>query len=150
MPNGKQYLMTSSWMHMNMALFCYVPMARRDGFTFAYLHTQPTILKSKHYCSLQLPTLTCSRILMASIRNLGDCPCPRCKIKLFRVHNLGMSMDRTQRRTQARVDDEIRRKNVLKARSLIYKHGHIINSAEIERLLKPESLVPTAVSLFIY
>lgn len=82
---------------------------------------------------------------MASIRNLGDCPCPRCKIKLSKVHNLGMPMDRTQRRTQARFDDDIRRQKISEAREHIYEEGYIVNSAEIERQLKPESLVPTAV-----
>lgn len=85
------------------------------------------------------------RILMASIRNLGDCPCPRCKIKLAKVHNIGMPMDRIQRRTQARFDDDARRKKVSTAQALIYKEGHNVNSADIERQLKPESLVPTAV-----
>lgn len=86
---------------------------------------------------------------MASIRNLGDCPCPRCKIKLSKVHNFGMPMDRIQRRTQARTDDSARREKVEKAQGLIYQGGHIINSAEIERQLKSESLVPTGVSVML-
>lgn len=86
------------------------------------------------------------RILIASIRNLGNCPCPRCEIELSKVHNVGMPLDRKQRRTKARHDNTSRRDDIRDARALIYDHGHLVNSAEVERMLKPKSLVPTAVS----
>lgn len=87
---------------------------------------------------------------MASIRNLGDCPCPRCEINLSRVHNVGMPLDRTQRRTKARYDDASRRAKVDSARELIYEHGHLVNSAQVERILKSRSLVPTKVRDMIH
>lgn len=88
------------------------------------------------------------RILMASIRNLGNCPCPRCEIQLSRVHNVGMPLDRIQRRTKARFDDDPRRYAVSRARALIYEKGHLVNSAQVERLLKPRCFVPTNVRVF--
>lgn len=83
---------------------------------------------------------------MVSIRNLGDFPCPRCKVPLSEVHNIGTPLDRSERKSKARVDDSARRDKVKDARSLINDYGHLVNSAEVERLLKPESLVPTSVS----
>lgn len=56
-----------------------------------------------------------------------------------------MSLDRTQRRTKARYDNISRKVKVDSARALIYEKGHLVNSAQVERLLKPQSLVPTAV-----
>ena len=90
------------------------------------------------------------RILIASIRNLGACPCPRCLIPLNRVHNLGMSRDMIQRRTLARVDDINRRYKVLAARRVIYEKHYQINSAAVEGLLRDESLVPTLVRDWVH
>lgn len=90
------------------------------------------------------------RILLASIRNLGNCPCPRCEIELSKVHNIGMPLDRKQRRTKARIDNAVRQDQVNCARKLIYEEGYLVNSAHVERLLKPKSLVPTSVCGFVY
>jgi hypothetical protein len=98
---------------------------------------------------LSLRTASCltvnCRILLASIRNLGLCPCPRCLVPLSRVHNMGMIMDMRQRKTLARVDDAQRRSNVANARRFIYDGQHLVDGVAVENLLKKESLVPTAV-----
>ena len=86
-----------------------------------------------------------NRILIASIRNLGNCPCPRCLIPLNRVHNLGMARDRTQRVTLARVDNSQRRNKISTARTLIYEKNLQVNCTAVEDLLKEMSLVPTTV-----
>jgi hypothetical protein len=86
-----------------------------------------------------------TRILIAGIRNLGKCPCPRCLIPLSRVHNLGMARDMAQRETMARVDDIHRRSSVNTARQLIYEKNYRVNSAAVENILRDKSLVPTAV-----
>jgi hypothetical protein len=88
------------------------------------------------------------RILIASIRNLGRCPCPRCLIPLDRVANMGMRRDMTQRETLARIDDVHRRSRVAAARESIYEKNLSINGVGVERLLYEDSLVPTAVSDF--
>ena len=89
------------------------------------------------------------RILLASIRNLGACPCPRCLIPLSRVHNLGMIRDMSQRVTMARVDDNSRQGKVYAARRLMYEKQYRVNGAAIESLLKDQSLVPTSVRVLL-
>jgi hypothetical protein len=82
---------------------------------------------------------------MASIRNLGKCPCPRCLIPKSRIHNLGLARDMMQRVTMHRVDDHQRRSKISSARDLIYKKNMKVNSAAIETLLGENSWVPTTV-----
>ena len=87
------------------------------------------------------------RIIIAGIRNLGLCPCPRCLIPMDRVPNMGMHRDLSQRVSLARVDDVRRRSRLEAAREAIYEHNNAVDGAAIERLLKDDSLVPTAVSI---
>lgn len=91
--------------------------------------------------------MTCNaRILIAGIRNLGKCPCPRCLIPLSDVYRLGMARDMTQRQTMARVDNVQRRSRVYAARKVIYEKNLQVNSAVVENMLQDMSLVPTAVN----
>ncbi|KAH7919882.1 hypothetical protein BV22DRAFT_1022211, partial [Leucogyrophana mollusca] len=83
------------------------------------------------------------KILLACIRNRGGCPCPRCLIPLCRIQNLGMTRDMSQRKTLARLDDGHRQAAISNARKLIYEQGYAVDSAAVDRLLKPHSLVPT-------
>jgi hypothetical protein len=85
------------------------------------------------------------RILIASIRNLGRCPCPRCLIPLDRVIDMGKRRDMTQRGTLARIDDMSRRNRIDSAREIIYEKNYAVDSNPVENLLKVDSLVPTAV-----
>ena len=86
------------------------------------------------------------RVIVSSIRDLGGCPCPRCLIPMSRVYRMGMVQDMKERKTLARVDDEIRRRKVELARDIIYNKNYAVDNANVEAILKPESLVPTAVS----
>jgi hypothetical protein len=83
---------------------------------------------------------------MTLIRHLGKCPCPRCTIPLAKAHLLGMKSDRNARITKTRFDDQRRRDLISTARKAIYEQKFDVGSAAVERLLKPESLVPTSVS----
>jgi hypothetical protein len=85
------------------------------------------------------------RILLASIRNMGICPCPRCLIPLSHAHCFGMARDTAQRTTIVRVDNQTRQNKVYAARRLIYEKQYRVNAAAIEGLLKDESLVATSV-----
>ena len=85
------------------------------------------------------------RILIASIHNLGNCPCPRCLIPLSHVHNLGTTRDMAQRIMLARADNIQRSIRVSATRGLIYEKNLQVNSAAVENLLQEMSLVPTAV-----
>lgn len=85
------------------------------------------------------------RTLLATIRDQGRCPCPRCLIPMSRVHNLGMPRDMQQRETLARVDDDTRRGKVCEARDIIYKQKYAVDNENVEAILQGESLVPTSV-----
>lgn len=94
------------------------------------------------------------RALLASIRNLGDCPCPRCLTPLTLAHEFGTPQDKLRRVNEPRIDDKHRQKKVSGARKLIYgklgvkkNANYAVNSAAVERLLKEQSLVPTDVCL---
>ncbi|KAG6906039.1 hypothetical protein DXG01_016189 [Tephrocybe rancida] len=84
-----------------------------------------------------------SRALMATVRQLGGCPCPRCKIPKKMLHMVGNSTDRVARIESERWDDDDRRKRIAKSRSMIYGTNLAVDSTAVERELKPESLVPT-------
>ncbi|KAF8227180.1 hypothetical protein L208DRAFT_1298201 [Tricholoma matsutake] len=84
-------------------------------------------------------------ILIASIHNLGRCPCPCCLIPLDCVSNMGMHQDMTQRRTLARIDDVKWCNRVETAHEKIYEQGYVVDSMAVEDLLQEDSLVPTAV-----
>ncbi|KAH7904506.1 hypothetical protein BJ138DRAFT_1019068 [Hygrophoropsis aurantiaca] len=83
------------------------------------------------------------KILLSSVRNHGACPCPRCLIPLSRLRNLGMARDKKERKTLARKDDAPRQNAIAIARTHIYNTDHQVNSTAVERLLKPQSLVPS-------
>lgn len=86
------------------------------------------------------------RVLLATIRNLGDCPCPRCYVRKHEIHKLGTVQDIDLRKTKARVDDEARRGRVTLARDFIYgDHRSTVNSNAVENVLKERSEVPTLV-----
>lgn len=62
------------------------------------------------------------------------------------MNQIGTKRDTKQRETLARVDNPSRRAKVGSARHLIYESNFAVDSAAVERLLKPDSLVPTEVS----
>jgi hypothetical protein len=86
------------------------------------------------------------RIILASIRNMGRCACPRCLIPMSRFQNVGKTRDMQQRVSLQRVDDEVKRSTVATAREIIYQKKYAVDNENVETLLKPQSLVPTAVS----
>lgn len=89
-----------------------------------------------------------SRVLIATIRQLGGCPCPRCLAPATQLHKLGLSCDRQQRLLLVR-SDASRTCLVADARKLIYDKNYGVDSTAVELLLKLESWVPTAVSVTI-
>jgi hypothetical protein len=77
---------------------------------------------------------------------MGTFPCPQCLIPLSRVQNLGTILDRKQRKSMARVDDEIRRDKIRTAREIIYQKNYAVDNEHVEAILMGQSLVPTIVS----
>lgn len=63
---------------------------------------------------------------------------------------MGTPEDMQRRLQLARVDDEAHRSNVKRARDLIFKKNHAVSSDDVEKLLKPTSSTPTAVSKYIF
>jgi hypothetical protein len=123
-------------------------MASNVASTLAYSRILQTTQRSKSRCAEAFAfgeTNTSYRVIIASIRNLGRCPCPRCLIPLDRAANMGMQRDMTQRKNLARIDDANRRDRVKAAREHIYEKSNGINSKGVENLLQETSLVPTTV-----
>ncbi|KAJ3510290.1 hypothetical protein NMY22_g16016 [Coprinellus aureogranulatus] len=84
------------------------------------------------------------RTTIVSIRNLGDCPCPRCLVSADDIPMLGTPEDVALRESTRRVDDQARRKLVEKAQQLVHKKNLSVNTPKIEALLKGTSLVPSS------
>ncbi|KAJ3569072.1 hypothetical protein NP233_g5289 [Leucocoprinus birnbaumii] len=82
------------------------------------------------------------KALLATIRFLGGCPCPRCKIKKDQICDLGTDSDNAIWE-DVRCDNKERQNLVEKARNLIFKKAKGVASACVEKLLKPLSMVPT-------
>lgn len=86
------------------------------------------------------------RVTIVGIRNMGDHPCPRCLVSLTDINKLGTPADMTMRRENRREDNEAQKCKIETARKIIHKGNYSVNTTEVEKLLKPTSLVPTKVS----
>ena len=86
-----------------------------------------------------------NRILMACVRNLGNCPCPRCLIEKEYIPGLGTKVD-GQRRAKLRSCGQSYQANIEDARRSIYKLGYVVNSQAVDHVIGSESLTPAHVS----
>ena len=123
------------------------------GFIPASLHIHVTIRTSAWTSPTSIHPLISVldfRVVMVTIRHLGDCPCPRCKVPFENLHMTGTESDRKDRITLKRYDDQGFKKAVSSARHKIYQENHKVTSAWVERKLKGESLVPTSVNVSFY
>ncbi|KAG2051220.1 hypothetical protein BDR06DRAFT_983647 [Suillus hirtellus] len=82
------------------------------------------------------------KVLIATVRNLGGCPCPCCLIPKKHIQNMGKPQDRIQCRTLA-CSNAKQRTMVSTAQSLIYEKNFVVRSAPVEQILKSQSWVPT-------
>ncbi|KAG6914588.1 hypothetical protein DXG01_016444 [Tephrocybe rancida] len=85
------------------------------------------------------------KVLLATIRNRGQRPCPRCTIPKSSLKNMGMPRDMASRIRLSRVDNISYRNKVQGARKFIYEQNLGVNSKPVEGLLKEESLSPVAI-----
>ncbi|KIJ58031.1 hypothetical protein HYDPIDRAFT_103402, partial [Hydnomerulius pinastri MD-312] len=83
-------------------------------------------------------------VLIASVHNLGTCPCLRCMTPMTQVPDIGTECDMLWPQQLACIDDNDRREKVIAARKLIYEGDYTINTPQVEALLRDESLVPTS------
>ena len=85
------------------------------------------------------------RVLIATIRDNGLYPCPRCTIEKDEIFKLGRDEDRHARQELRRVDTVERQGRVDHARKNLYNEGYALTSDYVDGFLKEESLVPTKV-----
>jgi hypothetical protein len=90
----------------------------------------------------------CTRVMIATVKSGGLCPCPRCLVEQAKLDPLGRMEDQATRASNIRVDSEIRQKLVQSAREFIYKDGYAVKYKKVNELLKPTSFVPTEVRRF--
>ena len=113
------------------------------------LHTWLTTRRSKYpVCVCLKFTLTpCAfnRVLLACVRSLGACPCPRCFIKKEDIPGLGTQVD-GQRRAEHQKGDHVYRHKIETAQEIIYKKGYVVNSKAVDGVIGSESFTPTRVS----
>ena len=89
-------------------------------------------------------------MLLATLRDRGLCPCPRCLIPSIDLDKLGLTSDSKGRISRVRtwLQD-----TVAKGRDMLYKGGYVVTSTLIDAVLKPLSQVPTmvrAVLLYVF
>jgi len=132
-----------------MEWFYSAKMELNDAFIQGYSHTLQTIQKSESFVILSRHFIhNFIRVLLATIRDQGICPCPRCLIPKSNLDQLGLIADSKNHIDKARKYDTDR---VDKARNAIYLQGKPIGGIDVEQLLKASSAVPTSVSLiYIY
>ncbi|KAG2022247.1 hypothetical protein CC2G_000019 [Coprinopsis cinerea AmutBmut pab1-1] len=80
------------------------------------------------------------KVLLATIRDKGSCPCPRCLVPKSDLDSMGLFQDMKRRITKAR---KYLAGKVELARKWIYDEGYGIKSKAVERLLSETSSVPT-------
>ncbi|KZS86652.1 hypothetical protein SISNIDRAFT_476451 [Sistotremastrum niveocremeum HHB9708] len=83
------------------------------------------------------------KVLIATIRDLGLCPCPRCTVKKADIGQLGTDADAKKRHEDTRRNDAQYRNRVKASRREVYDRGKAVNSAAVDAFLKEFSEVPT-------
>lgn len=81
--------------------------------------------------------------MLATIRDNGLCPCPRCLMPKTHLDRTGWILDSAFRISGIR---QYLCTKVQAARDLVYQVGHAVAGARVDALLKSTSSVPTIVS----
>lgn len=84
------------------------------------------------------------RVLIATIKDMGKCPCPRCLTPKSLFPSLGLFQDMRSRINNIRVYVSA---NIIRAREFIYKSGITVDGLKVEELLGEGSWVPVLVSV---
>ncbi|KAL7281107.1 hypothetical protein ACG7TL_004414 [Trametes sanguinea] len=83
------------------------------------------------------------KMLLATLRDKGRCPCPRCLTTFDQIHKMGTPDDFEARVRTARPPMSSHDNLIQEARELVYHDGYVVNSDHVEALLREQSLVPT-------
>jgi len=86
----------------------------------------------------------CFRVLIATIKDMGFCACPRCLVPKASFGLLGLFRDMRDRVASLRSYSLAR---VNEARDFIYNWGHTVDGSKVQATLGQGSWVPTVVSL---
>lgn len=84
--------------------------------------------------------------MIATIRDFGLYPCPRCLIPKDEIFKIGRDDDRHAREELRRVDTVERQGRVEEARKNLYENGYALSGDRVDGALKDGSLVPTKVT----
>jgi hypothetical protein len=88
--------------------------------------------------------LMSSRVLIATMKDMGSCACPRCLTPKSLFSCLGLLKDMKSRMSKIRV---YAMDKVVRAREFIYDWGNTVGGVKIEHALGEGSWVPTVVSV---
>ncbi|KIJ23071.1 hypothetical protein M422DRAFT_276426 [Sphaerobolus stellatus SS14] len=83
------------------------------------------------------------KVLLATIRDGGNCLCPRCLVEKSKVPLLGSVLDMGTRVKQARIASHELAYDISSAQRIIYEDGYVVNSKVMDGILKEQSYVPT-------
>ncbi|KAK7025783.1 hypothetical protein R3P38DRAFT_3316409 [Favolaschia claudopus] len=84
------------------------------------------------------------KVLLATIRNLGKAPCPRCYIRKEDIPDLGTVRDENKRKNLARTDDHMHNGVLPRIRDWIYRTGRSVKSTTFDFWLLARSWTPTS------
>ncbi|KAK7054049.1 hypothetical protein R3P38DRAFT_2500851 [Favolaschia claudopus] len=84
------------------------------------------------------------KVLLATIRNLGKAPCPRCYIKKEDIPDLGTVRDENKRKNLARTDEHMHNGVLTRIRNWIYRAGRSVKSKTFDFWLLAHSWTPTS------
>jgi hypothetical protein len=142
---GNIYLMQNSFMHTVMESCSSAQMEYLEEYFRASSLTQPITQKSALiFFSFSLCTNQHFRVLIATIKDMGSCPCPRCLMPKASFDLVGLFRDMQDRVTNLRT---YCLENVMKARGFIYKSGNTVNGSKVQTTVGEGSWVPTVVSV---
>ena len=137
-----------------MELSSSVAMVSPDVFSLGSSHIQRTIPRSlsptpsdgerSYYTSRRLLIFN-YRALIAALKPLANCLCPRCLTQKNEVNEAGTTEDHDRRETLQRKDNNIVHSKIRRARKLVFG-GRSLNSERVKELLDPQSLTPVRVS----
>lgn len=85
------------------------------------------------------------RVLLATIRDFGLYPCPRCYTPQSKLDLFG-TVEGALERLKVRLNTSVWRRTVATAHHRIYKQGYTVNSVAVDGILKERSWVPVVVS----
>ncbi|KIM52324.1 hypothetical protein SCLCIDRAFT_141352 [Scleroderma citrinum Foug A] len=85
-----------------------------------------------------------NRVLIATIQNMGACPCPHCLTPKSGFHQIAAERDMLQWKLLQCCDNKDQHHDkVVATHRLIYEKHYAVYSSQVEELLKNKSLVPT-------